>query len=210
LSGGSPLPASPLTGEDDRESVLIRRRPQDARLFTALEIPEELTAKLVALKCAFPDAHWTAPANLHVTIRFIGQVPQERVEIVRQSLRAVRSGAFRLSLSGLGLFSCGDGGILWAGVQGTPALRELGRQVDEALRSGPGLDVQDGPFSPHCTLSRIKKPVSEAFRNRVQANAATHFGEFPVAAFTLFRSFLRPSGAVHEPVETYPLSKEEC
>jgi 2'-5' RNA ligase len=80
--------------------------------------------------------------------------------------------------------------------------------VDDSLRSGAGLDLEDGSFSPHLTLSRLRKPASQELKNLVQTKAAEGFGEFPVAAFTLFRSFLRPTGAVHEPVETYPLAGE--
>jgi 2'-5' RNA ligase len=80
--------------------------------------------------------------------------------------------------------------------------------VDEALRSGAGLDLKDGSFSPHLTLSRLRKPASQELKNLVQTKAAEGFGELPVTAFTLFRSFLRPTGAIHEPVETYPLAGE--
>jgi 2'-5' RNA ligase len=87
-------------------------------------------------------------------------------------------------------------------------LLELKRRVDAALRSGAGMYLEDIRFLPHLTLSRLKKTASGELRSLVQMKAREHFGEFPVTAFTLFQSFLRPSVAIHEPVETYPLTKE--
>jgi 2'-5' RNA ligase len=71
-----------------------------------------------------------------------------------------------------------------------------------------GLCLKDALFSPHLTLSRLKSAPPPEMKNLVQAKAAERFGEFPVTAFTLFRSLLRPAGAIHEPVENYPLGGE--
>jgi 2'-5' RNA ligase len=179
-----------------------------SRLFVAILLPETLKSRLAGLNVDFPDLKWAAPETMHLTLRFIGQTPQELIEPVRQSLRGVGGKAFRLTVAGLGLFQQRGGGILWAGLQDEPALCELKRRVDDSLRSGAGLDLEDGSFSPHLTLSRLRKPASQELKNLVQTKAAEEFGEFPVTAFTLFRSFLRPTGAIHEPVETYPLAGE--
>ncbi|MDR3175301.1 MAG: RNA 2',3'-cyclic phosphodiesterase [Desulfovibrio sp.] len=178
-------------------------RARAARLFVALEVPREIKIRLLALKSSFPGLKWTPAANLHLTLRFIGSVPPTRIAPVQQSLRLVRCAAFNLTLAGLGLFSRGSGGVLWAGVREEPALRKLKDLVDLALRSGVGLNAEEASFSPHLTLSRFKNlDVSE---KQIQEKSGEGFGEFTVAAFTLFRSFLRPAGAVHEPVERYPL-----
>jgi 2'-5' RNA ligase len=176
------------------------------RLFVALEIPEEVKAGLSGLQSCFPGLKWTAAANLHLTLRFIGLVPRARLEPIQQALRRVQSGSFRLTVAGLGLFTRRTGGILWAGVHEEPSLMELKARVDEALclPAGP----KEETFSPHLTLSRLKSSVSPALKKQVQAKTAQRFGEFQVTGFTLFRSLLRPSGAIHEAVERFPLSKD--
>jgi len=180
-------------------------REQENRLFVALEIPEDVKASLSNLQACFPGLKWTAASNLHLTLRFIGQVPQTRIDTVQQALRHVKSGPFRLIVAGLGLFQRRAGGVLWAGVHEEPALLTLKKHVDDALRVSAGLRLAEESFSPHLTLSRLKNPVPPSLKTQVREKAAERFGEIFVAGFTLFCSLLRPSGAVHEPVERYPL-----
>jgi len=181
-------------------------QPQGERLFVALEVPEDVKASLVGLQTCFPGLQWTQAGNLHLTLRFIGLVPQASVAPIQQSLRCVSVCSFRLIVAGLGLFQRKIGGILWAGVNKEAALLQLKQQVDEALRVSAGLNLKDESFAPHLTLSRLKKSLSPALKTLIQAKAAERYGEFPVTGFTLFRSFLRASGAIHESVETYPLT----
>jgi 2'-5' RNA ligase len=192
-------------------SQLSERNEQQEgnRLFVAIEIPEEIKIVLIDLQRRFPDLKWTPPANLHLTIRFIGLVPAETMKAVQESLRLIRHGAFRLTVAGLGLFPRRTGDILWAGVHEEPALRQLRRQVDEALCRPAELSLPDTPFSLHLTLSRLKKPASPALKNLVKEKIGERFGEFPVVAFTLFRSHLRQSGAIHEAAERYALIPED-
>jgi 2'-5' RNA ligase len=179
------------------------------RLFVAVEMPAAIRNALTGLRYHFPDLKWTPPDNLHLTLRFIGLVPEESTAAVQQALRSVRHGAFRLTVAGLGLFSRKTGGILWAGMYEEPALRKLKRQVDETLCGPAGLSLPDTPFSPHLTLTRLKKPPSPKLKTLVQEKSAERFGEMPVTAFTLFRSYLYRSGAIHEPLERYALVPKE-
>jgi 2'-5' RNA ligase len=184
-----------------------------SRLFVAITLPETLKSRLAGLHVDFPDLTWDAPETMHLTLRFTGRTPAERVDTVRRSMRDVKGRAFCLIAAGLGLFQRRDRGVLWAGIQEEPALTELRLMVDEALRLGAGLDLEDKPFSPHLTLSRLKHMIPKGrrpqgireLRNIVQTRAAEHFGKIPVTSFTLFRSLLLPTGAVHEAVEIYPL-----
>ena len=179
--------------------------PESERLFVALEIPEDVKAILSSLQSCFPDLKWTPTSNLHLTLRFIGQIQQRHIERIRRSLRLIQCGSFHLSIVGLGLFRRNGGGILWAGVSKERFLLELKQQVDEALRLSAGLRLEANPFSPHLTLSRLKSSVPQALKAQVQERAEERFGDFHVTGFTLFRSLLRPAGALHELVETYPL-----
>jgi 2'-5' RNA ligase len=181
-------------------------KPQEERLFVALEIPENIKLALSDPQSCFPGLKWTPASNLHLTLRFIGFVPQTHTERIQQSLRLAKCDSFHLAVAGLGLFQRKTGGILWAGVSKEPALLELKQQVDEALRISAGLSLKDDSFTPHLTLSRLKNTPSPALKKQVQEKAAEQFGEFAVAGFTLFRSILRPSGAIHEPAERYKLN----
>jgi 2'-5' RNA ligase len=182
-------------------------KQQGVRLFVALEVPEHVKARLGSLQACFPGLKWTPASNLHLTLRFIGLAPQTGVEPIQRSLRRVQSCSFCLTVAGLGLFQRKTGGILWAGINNASALLQLKQHVDEALCVSAGLSLPAESFSPHLTLSRLKKPVAPALKTQIQAKAVEWYGEFPVAEFTLFRSFLRPSGAVHEALERYPLIK---
>ena len=184
----------------------IGQKPED-RLFVAVELSEEIKTHLLDAQTLIAGLKWTPAANLHLTLRFIGQVPQDRVALLQQSLCRIEGDAFRLNVAGLGLFQQRTGGILWAGVKKEPALMKLKQQVDEALRVSVGLSLDTKDYSPHITLSRLKKPIPPPLKNLVQENAAEHFGTMDIADFVLFRSLLRPSGAIHEPVERYRLSE---
>ena len=183
----------------------IGQKPEE-RLFVAVELSEEIKTRLLNVQILISGLKWTPAANLHLTLRFIGQVPQDRVALLLQSLCRIEGDAFRLNVAGLGLFQQRMGGILWAGVKKEPALMKLKQQVDEALWVSVGLSLDEKDYSPHVTLSRLKKPISPPFKNLVQKNAAEHFGTIDVVDFVLFRSVLRPSGAIHEPVERYRLA----
>lgn len=181
-------------------------QPQGNRLFVALEIPEGIKVSLGDLQSCFPGLKWASASNLHLTLRFIGLVPQAGAELIQHSLRRVTSCSFPLIVAGLGLFRRKTGGILWVGVNKEAALLQLKQQIDEVLRVSAGLSLKEESFSPHLTLSRLKKSASPALKAQIQAKAAERYGEFSVTEFTLFRSFLHPSGAIHELIERYPLN----
>ena len=180
---------------------------QADRLFVALEIPKSIKATLNDLQSCFPGLKWTPASNLHLTLRFIGLVQQPHMELIRQSLRRIRYGSFHLVIAGLGLFRRKAGGILWAGVRQEAALLQLKQQVDAVLRASAGLHLEEESFTPHLTLCRLKNSVPQALKAQVQEKAAERFGDFHATCFTLFRSFLRPAGAMHEPVESYPIGR---
>jgi len=176
---------------------------REDRLFVAVELSDEVKARLLNVRAFIPGLKWTPAANLHLTLRFIGQAPQIRIPLVKQSLGRIRFEAFRLTVAGLGLFKRETGGILWAGVKKEPALMQLKQKVDEALWESAMPHLDEKAYSPHVTLSRLKRPISQPLKQVVQAHVAEHFGAIEVAGFALFRSFPRPSGAIHEIVERY-------
>ncbi len=179
--------------------------PKRQRLFVALPLPAPALACLEAVRAEAPGLAWTPKEALHLTLRFIGNVPQEDVPAVRAALRTVRAGPFSLRVRGLGMFARSRGAILWAGLEACPELTDLKRQVDAALERGAGLAPEPGRFSPHITLSRLKTSAPGSLRGILSRHAAVAGERFVVASFTLYSSLLLPGGSVHTPEEVYPL-----
>ena len=176
------------------------------RLFVALELSEETKRCLLDLSSFFPGIKWVTIKNLHLTLRFIGSVPSEHAELIRQALHNVSCGSFNLTIAGLGLYQREIGDVLWARVNTDPNLIKLRKQIDERLQSSAGLRPEKNDFSPHITLSRLRKSASPSLKNLIHEKAAEHFCETPITDFTLFRSLLRQSGAIHESLERYRLN----
>ena len=175
-----------------------------SRLFVAVELPDTLRFRLVELRKDFSGLRWAVPENMHLTLRFVGEVGRKDVEKARKALREVRVAPFFLCVQGLGLFERGRRHVLWAGLKTSAPLSELKRRVDGVLAESIGLGAEQGPFTPHITLSRIRTGLSPALRE--QAAGCDFASEsFAVESFTLFRSVLSSAGASHFPLEQYPL-----
>lgn len=175
------------------------------RLFVALELPEDVLTRLEALKEEFSELPWASRNTLHLTLRFIGNVPEEDVPGIRAALGHVRGSRFFLQARGLGVFAQSRRTILWAGLEPSPDLLALKRRVDAALEKVPALGPAHGPFAPHITLSRIRKNRPATLGRFVDAHAGTDLGGFHVNSFALFRSELTPGGAIHFLEEAYRL-----
>ena len=175
------------------------------RLFVDKKKNKDVLARLEALKAEFPGIPWAPRKNLHLTLRFIGNVPEEDVPGIRAALRGVRAGRFYLRARGLGIFAQSRQTVLWAGLEPSPDLLALKLRVDAALEGGPAPDPVPGRFIPHITLSRIRKNRPAALRRFVGEHAGTDLGGFHVTSFALFRSELTPGGAIHFLEEAYML-----
>lgn len=178
---------------------------EQQRLFVALELPETVVPRLNVLKQELPGVKWTPPENLHLTLRFIGEMSAQDVPAVREALRTVRAACFSLRMQGLGMFARGRQIILWAGLEPSPDLHALKQRVDDALAAGARLLPTSDLFSPHVTLSRIKAPAPDAVSLFVKHHAGESLKKFSATSFALFRSELRSGGAIHFVEERYPL-----
>src|SRR5688500_8020138 len=179
------------------------------RLFAAVEIPDHVTASVLAslagLKREFRGLRWTDPAGWHLTLLFLGWVPAERLEPIRDALAqaAARVGPFPLALTGAaGSFRSG---ALWAALADQPALHRLAAAVNEALEPVVELPEKDRPLRPHLTLARARGRATHEAREA----AARYQG--PTAAWTaerlvLMRSHLAKAGARYETVGAWELA----
>jgi 2'-5' RNA ligase len=189
------------------------------RLFVALEIPaavrDNLAAQVAELressaKVADKRPRWVRPENLHVTLKFIGEVAPTKLEGIRGALSAIRSDApVEIKFRGLGFFPNEQHPrVLWAGVDALTNLPSLAGDIDAALET-QGIARQRPAFTPHLTLARIEPPgLHEKLRAAIQKNGAREFGSFQTGEFYLIESKLKPSGAEYTTLASYPFTLE--
>jgi len=151
------------------------------------------------LRPAARDVAWIAPSNLHLTLKFLGAVPEERIDAVAGALdEAARCAhAFEARIRGLGAFpSAGRPRVVWAGVtDGAAEMTALAQRVDAAL-AALGFPRDERPFSPHVTLGRVRRPGrSPELTDALGSAAAREFGRMRVPSASLMRSELGPRGA---------------
>lgn len=179
----------------------------DERLFIALTPPAAVRAVLAELAEPLPGVAWSNPEQLHVTLRFLGDVPAEVSEAMIERLRAVAVQPFILPLEGFGTFPPNrPPRVVWIGVgAGHPRLFQLRQRVDDAvLASGLQLDVRT--FHPHVTLARTSETAAPAVAHWLHTHRDVTPPPFRVEAFDLYASELRPSGAVHTLKMRFPLA----
>jgi 2'-5' RNA ligase len=175
------------------------------RLFTAIEIPDALRTRLTFLQGGVPGAKWQPVENLHLTLRFIGEVDEPTAGDIDQTLSGLREKAFDLSLRGVGEFGGRDPHALWAGVATSPPLLHLVAKIESALQR-MGLPAETRKYAPHVTLARLRDAPIAKVRDFLAANAAFDSGPFPVRSFALFSSFQTPRGSLYRIEQTYPLT----
>jgi 2'-5' RNA ligase len=174
------------------------------RLFVGLEIPQSVRERLIGMQGGVPGARWHMADQLHMTLRFIGEVDEDVANDVDDALSQIRAPAFAMELSGVGEFGGKNPRALWAGVRANGALVHLQKKIETALQR-IGLPAEERKFSPHVSLARMKSPP----RDKVAAFLA-HFGlfasgAFPVERFVLFSSHQGTGGSVYHAERVYPL-----
>jgi RNA 2',3'-cyclic 3'-phosphodiesterase len=175
------------------------------RLFIAAEIPEWAKEKLAEISFGLPDAHWVPEEQYHLTLRFLGEMENSRLEMLRESLASLKASSFYLTLHGLGLFPLrGDPEVLWTGVDRSDELLSLRHKV-ERLVVGHGVEPDTRKFFPHITLARIGNCDQDEIGQYLVENSLFKLQELPIQSFGLYSSHLTSEGAIHQLVETFPL-----
>jgi 2'-5' RNA ligase len=176
------------------------------RLFVAIDLPWPLKQRLAALGGrGLPGARWMPAENLHLTLRFIGEVPPHRAEEIDLALAALQSRRFDLVFAGIGTFARGGRETaLWAGVARNEALERLQAKVEQALQRA-GLPPERRRFSPHVTLARLDNPASARLAAFVQAHNLFRAEPMQVERFALFSSRTGNEASVYTVEVEYPL-----
>ena len=191
------------------------------RLFVALEIPSAVRANLAALieelraADAAPTknkARWVRAENLHVTLKFIGNVDAGRLNEIRAALpETCSSSIVELRFRGLGFFPNEKRPrVLWTGIVASPNLAPLAAGIDARLEK-LGVPRETRDFAPHLSLARFDPPgISETLRAAVQENAEREFGVVRTGEFHLFESKTRPTGAEYTRLSSFSFAKVEA
>jgi 2'-5' RNA ligase len=174
------------------------------RLFVAIRPPEPVRARLLALMGGVAGARWQDEDQLHLTLRFIGEVDRHQAADIDAALAAVRHAPFALALDGVRSFERrGEPTTLWAGVTPHAPLKSLHQKVDQAIVRA-GLEAEHRAYTPHITLARLPRGAGSV-RAFLEAAGGVSGPEFEVKEFCLYASRLTPAGAVYTVLERYRL-----
>jgi 2'-5' RNA ligase len=171
------------------------------RLFTGLELPGEVVRNLEAMLARLRPAariQWSPPANLHITTKFIGEWPAERLAELQQALAALPARPpIQVEAAKVGFFpNARAPRVFWCGID-APGLEALALDTDEAT-AALGVARENRAFSPHLTLARIKDRLDlRLLHEAIAALPRVEFGRFAAESFFLYQSQLRPTGSVY-------------
>mgnify|MGYP005842001927 CR=1 FL=1 len=193
------------------------------RLFVGIALPASIRERLLILMGGLKGARWRRDDQLHITLRFLGEVDGATAEDLDEALAAIRMAPFTIRLKGMGLFgSLGDPRILWTGTEPEEELRRLQEKVERRV-TDLGLVAEGRKFSPHVTLARFggarfggirsarvgrrRNPdkIVSGLGEFVKAHADFETPDFEVSDFALYSSVLGSGGATYRIEVDYPL-----
>ena len=173
------------------------------RLFTGIELPEGLRMRLARLGDPLPGARWLKAENIHLTLRFAGDVDNRTAADFAEFLEGITASAFELRLSGLGAFGGNDPRVIWAGVENSAELESLARANERAARNA-GLPPESRKFAPHVTLARLRNSRPEAVARYLGRHGGFRSEAFTVSRFVLFSSRPQTGGGPYVVERAFP------
>ena len=180
------------------------------RVFVGVPVGAAVAERISAVRNEFGGeaVRWVPAENLHLTLKFLGDVEEAQVVSIRSALREALAGTagFGVTARGLGVFpDARRPRVLWMGLA-APELAQVAGQVDRALEP-LGVERASTRFRPHATIGRWRRPEPPgvSLREELTRWCDREFGEFRMDAVTLFRSTLRPAGATYSPLEVFRL-----
>ena len=174
------------------------------RLFVAIRPPEAIRDSLIDAMADSPELRWVGDEQLHLTLRFIGEVERPLADDLALALSRIRSEPFELSVAGVGLFEQRSRGTLWVGVQPKLPVAALAAKVDRACVAA-GLEPEHRAFHPHITLARGNRHSAAAAQAFLNRNRTLATPPFAVTSFILYESHLSRHGPHYEEVASFPL-----
>ncbi len=187
------------------------------RAFIAIEIPagiqDAIAQSTVSLKNALPKplVRWVAPQNVHLTLKFLGDVSPTNLEQLAKTLKVETAlhNTFSMSVCGFGAFpNSRRARVIWIGLEAPPALEALWRGVETAAAQ-LGHAPEERPFSPHLTIGRVGQKISasdvQRIRTLLDATKVGLLGTLSVEMVHIFKSDLRPDGSVYTHLYALPM-----
>jgi len=183
------------------------------RLFVALDVDDAIRGRIARFLDGVhgfaPDARWVRPESLHVTLKFIGEKPEEEAEKITRGLQTIGAPTFEMSFRGHGFFpGAGAPRVFWIGIEGGPKLTSLAATVDETLAQ-LAIPKEEHVFNPHLTLARGAggrnsppgrkgegpKRGFQLVQEKLAALPSPEFGTMTAREFFLYRSQPSPGGS---------------
>ena len=175
------------------------------RLFTALSLPNDLRFQISSLQSGIDSAHWVTPENMHLTVRFIGEVQEDLADIIIDALAHVCAPIVPIELRGNGHFSSrGRVRALWIGVTMGPSLSLLQGRVEKMLLT-TGLSPERRKYKPHITVARPRTARSKHIREWLERTGGFIAAVYKVDTLTLYQSHLGRTGPSYTALAQYPL-----
>ena len=174
------------------------------RLFVAIRPPEAVRDLLLDTMEGIASIRWQEDEQLHLTLRFIGEVERPVAEDLATALGSLRFEPFAMRVAGVGRFDHRGRGTLWAGVEPRAPLAALAAKV-ERICVEVGLPPERRAFHPHVTLARWGRGGGSVVEPFLAAHAGLRSDDFTVAKVTLYESRLGHGGAQYDTVADYPL-----
>ncbi|MCC7272387.1 MAG: RNA 2',3'-cyclic phosphodiesterase [Alphaproteobacteria bacterium] len=179
------------------------------RLFVAIDLPEALRRQLASLGGGVPGARWVDADDMHLTLRFIGEVDEGTASDIDEALAGLRAPAVEIRVAGVDHFGEGEKPrLLYAAVERTPPLVHLRDRVEAAVARA-GCPREGRKFAPHVTLARLKGAPAHRVQGFVAAHSLFRAEPFVADRIVLYSSFLAHEGAIHRAEAEYPLGQGE-
>ena len=176
------------------------------RLFVGLSIPRSVAEGIFLIQAGVPGARWQTREQLHLTLRFIGEVDGRDGNAIDEMLSAISAPTFTLELRGVGEFGGKNPHAIWAGVRDAAPLKHLNRKIENAIQR-IGLPADERKFTPHVTLARLRGSPRERVIDYLADHALYASSAFDVNEFILYSSTLTPNGSLYVPERVYPLKQ---
>jgi len=179
------------------------------RLFLAVDLPDQVRHELAvvqnALKPLTDSARWVSADSIHITLKFLGEVPEKVVDEIDTALAGLSWKPFTVTVHGVGFFPGNRSPrVFWAGME-APTMQDLAEELDSRMER-LGFDKEKRAFRPHITLARARDTrIDSALVTGASQYEEHAFGSFTADRVFLFKSNLKPSGSVYEKLKEYLL-----
>jgi 2'-5' RNA ligase len=173
------------------------------RLFTGIEIPQSIRLRLSLIRSPLSGAKWIEPDNMHITLRFAGDIDERTADDFADLLADIRARPFSVAICEVGSFGGRGPHSLWAGVDGGEELAALYRANERAARAA-GLEPETRPFRPHVTLARMRGARHHAVARFLEENGGLRVEPFMVTRFVLLSARPGSGGPPYAVEAAYP------